>query len=177
VALRLSARTAEAQERWAEAVLYYGEILAVDPGIDAVREDLQRAQDRVRLADDLTGALNEVDRFYEDRVVQQASAVLAGAQLIPNPGPKLEGQIERLDALLRIAATPVRVSFQSDNLTDVVIYKVGQLGIFSARSINLKPGVYMAVGTREGYRDVRRSFRVVADGAMPPIILTCEEPI
>jgi len=177
VALRLSARTAEAEERWVEAVRYYSEILAVDPGIDAVRDDWQHAQDRVRLASDLDSSLNDVDRFYEDQVAQQASSVLESAQLISNPGPKLAGQIERLDALLRIAATPVRVSFQSDNLTDVVIYKVGQLGIFSARTINLKPGVYMAVGTREGYRDVRRSFRVVADGAMPPIILTCEEPI
>jgi len=177
VALRLSARTAEAEERWAEAVRYYGEILAVDPGIDAVRRDLQHAQDRVQLAGDLDSSLNDADRFYEDHVAQQASAVLKSAQLIPNPGPKLAGQIERLDTLIRIAATPVRVSFQSDNLTDVVIYKVGRLGIFSARTINLKPGVYMAVGTREGYRDVRRSFRVVADAATPPILLTCEEPI
>jgi len=177
VALRLSARTAEAEERWAEAVRYYGEILAVDPGIDAVRRDLQHAQDRVQLAGDLDSSLNDADRFYEDQVAQQASAVLKSAQLIPNPGPKLAGQIERLDTLIRIAATPVRVSFQSDNLTDVVIYKVGRLGIFSARTINLKPGVYMAVGTREGYRDVRRSFRVVADAATPPILLTCEEPI
>jgi len=177
VALRLAARTAEAEERWAEAVRHYTEILAVDSKIEAVSRDLQRARERVQLANDLDSVLGDVDRFYEDRVAQQASAVLTRAHLVSNPGPELAGQIEQLDVLLRIAATPVRVSFESDNLTDVVIYKVGRLGIFSARTINLKPGVYVAVGTRDGYRDMRRSFRVVADGATPSIILTCEEPI
>ena len=177
VALRLAARSAEADERWMDAVRSYNEILAVDPGIEAVKIDLQRAQDRMRLVDDLGSALADADRFYEDKVAQQASAVLTRARSIADPGPQLAGQIEQLETLLRMAATPVRVSFESDNLTDVVIYKVGRLGIFSARTIELKPGVYVAVGTRDGYRDVRRSFRVTADGAMPPIILACEEPI
>jgi len=177
VALRLAARSAEADERWADAVRSYNEILVVDSGIEAVKIDLQHAQERVRLANDLGAALADADRFYEDKVAQQATAVLTRARTVADPGPQLAGQIEQLETLLRMAATPVRVSFESDNLTDVVIYKVGRLGIFSARTIELKPGVYVAVGTRDGYRDVRSSFRVVADGAMPPIILACEEPI
>jgi tetratricopeptide (TPR) repeat protein len=177
VALRLAARNAEADERWADAVRAYNEILAVDPGIEAVKVDLKHAQDRVLLANDLDSALDDTDRFYEDKVAQQATVVLMRARSVTGPGPQLAGQIEQLETLLRIAATPVQVDFESDNLTDVVIYKVGRLGIFSARTIELKPGVYVAVGTRDGYRDVRRSFRVVADGAMPPITLACEEPI
>jgi tetratricopeptide (TPR) repeat protein len=177
VALRLAARSAEADERWADAVRSYNEILVVDSGIEAVKIDLQHAQERVRLANDLGAALADADRFYEDKIAQQATAVLTRARTVADPGPQLAGQIEQLETLLRMAATPVRVSFESDNLTDVVIYKVGRLGIFSARTIELKPGVYVAVGTRDGYRDVRSSFRVVADGAMPPIILACEEPI
>jgi len=177
VALRLAARRAEADERWADAIRAYNKILAVDSGIEAVKTDLKQAQGRVRLTNDLGAALDDADRFYEDKVAQQASAVLTRARSIADPGPQLAGQVEQLETLLRLAATPVRVSFDSDNLTDVVIYKVGRLGIFSARTIELKPGVYVAVGTRDGYRDVRRSFRVVADGSMPPIIVACEEPI
>ena len=177
VSLRLAARRAEADEDWAYAARAYQEILAIDPGIEAVKADLKRARIRQRLDNDLVSAIDDADRFYEVKIQSGAIAVWRRALDVEDPGPKLTGQIERLDTLLRVADTPVRVSFESDNLTDVVIYKVGRLGIFSARTIELKPGVYVAVGTRDGYRDVRRSFRVVADAAMPPIFLACEEPI
>ncbi len=177
VALRLDGRAAEREERWPEAVRSYTEILAIDAGIEAVNRDLRRARQRARLSDDLDRATATSDQFYEDKVAQQADAVLARAQQVSNPGPKLVAQIAKLDQLLQSAATPVAVSFESDNLTDVVIYKVGRLGIFTARTIDLKPGTYVAVGTRDGYRDVRRNFRVVSDGSMPSIVLICEEPI
>jgi len=177
VALRLAGRAAESDERWPDAVSSYSEILAIDSTIEAVSRDLQRARQRAQLTVDLDRALAAADRFYETQVAQQAATVLARAQRVSNPGQKLTAQTTQLDELLRTAATPVAVSFESDNLTDVVIYKVGRLGVFTARTIDLKPGVYMAVGTRDGYRDVRRSFRVVADGAMPSIVVICEEPI
>jgi hypothetical protein len=79
--------------------------------------------------------------------------------------------------VLKIAASPVPVRFESDSLTDVVIYKVGRLGLFATRTVDLRPGSYVAVGTRDGYRDARRAFRVAADGTTPPIVVRCEEPI
>jgi len=79
--------------------------------------------------------------------------------------------------LLRIATIPVQVEFRSDNLTEVVIYKVGSLGAFQSRTIDLKPGRYVAVGSRAGYRDVRREFKVLPQGMEQPIRMSCEEPI
>ena len=177
VALRLAARAAETDERWPDAVRNYTGILAIDPRIEAISRDLQRARERVQLTADLNREIAAADQFYEDQVAQQAATVLVRAQRISAPGPKLAGQTEQLDKLLQNAAILVTVSFESDNMTDVVIYKVGRLGLFTARTVDLKPGMYVAVGTRDGYRDARRNFRVVADGAMPPIVLTCEEPI
>jgi hypothetical protein len=60
--------------------------------------------------------------------------------------------------LLDNALDPVEVVFKSDNLTNVTIYKVGTLGKFDERTLTLLPGSYVAVGTREGYRDVRVEF-------------------
>ena len=65
----------------------------------------------------------------------------------------------------------------SDNLTDVMIYKIGRLGTLFSRDLSLKPGSYVAVGSREGYRDVRRNFKVSSDGVPEKIVLRCEEPI
>jgi hypothetical protein len=89
----------------------------------------------------------------------------------------LRGQIERLKAQLAVAAQPVAVQFESDNQTTVVIYKVGNLGTFSSRSLELRPGPYVVVGTRDGYRDVRRNIRVDPAGNMPPVVIRCEEAI
>ena len=105
------------------------------------------------------------------------ATVLQQARGVSSPGRILVDQIARLDELLRIAAIPVPVKFQSDNLTEVVIYKVGSLGMFQSRTLDLKPGRYVAVGSRAGYRDVRRSFQVLPQGAGEPIVLSCEEPI
>jgi len=117
------------------------------------------------------------DRFNDDRIARDARTVLAAAQAVDSPGPIHSRQTARLDELLQIATIPVQVEFRSDNLTEVVIYKVGSLGTFQSRTIDLKPGRYVAVGSRAGYRDVRREFKVSPQGMGTPIVMNCEEPI
>jgi hypothetical protein len=82
-----------------------------------------------------------------------------------------------LARLLKRAATPLAVQFRSDNQTDVSIYKVGPLGTFEQRQLELRPGRYVAVGSRPGYRDVRLEFRVAPEIDMQPIVVQCEETI
>jgi hypothetical protein len=69
------------------------------------------------------------------------------------------------------------VQLVSDNATEVSIYKVGRFDTFSVREIQLRPGVYVAVGIRPGFRDVRLEFRVAPEIEMKPIIIQCEERI
>jgi hypothetical protein len=92
-------------------------------------------------------------------------------------GPRLEDQKIELSRLLKRAATPLKVQLISDNATNVAIFKVGQFGSFSARELELRPGVYVAVGNRAGYRDVRLEFRVAPEIEMKPIVIQCEEQI
>jgi hypothetical protein len=82
-----------------------------------------------------------------------------------------------LSRLLKRAATPLAVPLISDNVTDVTIYKVGRLGNFMRKEINLRPGTYVAVGSRAGFRDVRLEFRVAPEIEMVPVIVQCEEQI
>ncbi|MFQ5634018.1 MAG: hypothetical protein ACE5G3_01625, partial [Gammaproteobacteria bacterium] len=125
----------------------------------------------------LDEAIAHSDQFNDDRVAREAHRLLEQARSVTAPGPALRGQMSRLTESLRIAAIPVPVEFRSDNLTEVVIYKVGSLGAFQSRTVDLKPGRYVAVGSRDGYRDVRRSFNVSPDGTGSPISLSCEDPI
>ena len=65
----------------------------------------------------------------------------------------------------------------SDNATNVAIFKVGKFGAFSMHELELRPGNYVATGSRAGYRDVRLEFRVAPEVEMKPIVVRCEEQI
>jgi len=58
----------------------------------------------------------------------------------------------------------------------VVIYQVGRLGRFSVRTLELRPGTYTVVGSREGFRDVRKVF-TLQPGSKVEILVRCEERI
>ena len=95
----------------------------------------------------------------------------------PEVGQRLAEQRDELSRLLKRAATSLTVPIVSDNVTDVMIYRIGRLGSFMRKEVNLRPGTYVAVGSRPGYRDVRREFRVAPEIEMQPIVVQCEEPI
>jgi hypothetical protein len=69
------------------------------------------------------------------------------------------------------------VQLVSDNLTEVTLYQVGVLGRFETHELMLKPGNYVAVGTRPGYRDVRAEFEVGFDGRSTPVTIACTEEV
>jgi tetratricopeptide (TPR) repeat protein len=72
---------------------------------------------------------------------------------------------------------PVRLSLVSDNATAVAIPSIGQFGTFARRDIELKPGRYTVIGTRDGYRDVRRDITVSAGQDNQTINVSCSDPI
>jgi hypothetical protein len=82
-----------------------------------------------------------------------------------------------VEGLLARAQVPVDVQLVSDNLTEVTLYQVGVLGRFESQTLSLKPGRYVAVGTRPGYRDVRTEFDVGFDNSSTPVTVACTEEI
>jgi hypothetical protein len=71
----------------------------------------------------------------------------------------------------------MEVSIVSDTLTDVTLNRIGRLGKFDRRVLEIRPGRYVAVGTRQGYRDVRIEFTVEPGKPLAPIQVRCEEAI
>jgi eukaryotic-like serine/threonine-protein kinase len=59
----------------------------------------------------------------------------------------------------------------------VQVYRVGKLGFFERRDLELMPGRYTVVGTRRGYRDVRKEINLLPGAAPPTVTIRCEEPI
>ncbi len=183
---QLAAQQAEARgfaqaERWADAVQRYEAMLGVDPNLVAAREGREQARARLDLDTRLRAAIGNTDHFNDDAVLAAARELLADARATltatVQPAPVLAGQVAELERLVRVGAIPVPVLLESDNLTEVTIFKVGRLGAFNSRILELRPGTYTAVGARPGYRDVRRSFRVAPGGGQAAVVVRCEDAI
>jgi len=102
---------------------------------------------------------------------------VAEARELPSPGPVLRSQVAKVEALLATAEKPVRVALESDAATQVVIYRVGALGAFTRREVELPPGTYTVLGTRNGYRDVRQELKVRPGESPAALVVRCEDPI
>lgn len=171
------AETAEQNEDWQEAVSAYEAALKLDDNLGNAREGKRRAALRNEIHNKLEQAIAQPERLFDRDVYNQTAAFRDKIRALSKPGPVLSGQLAKLDRLLVLADTPVTVRFSSDNLTRVTLYKVGELGYFTSKSLSLRPGQYVAVGRRDGYRDVRVEFFVDPDKAMEPVVVSSNEKI
>ena len=166
---------AEAAEDWRAAVREYEAALKVEPAVRFAVEGALRARERADASDRLELYLRRPDRLATDEVAREAESALDRAGEIPSPGPKLVRQMEQLRAHLGTAATEVAVRLLSDERTEVSVLRVGALGRFREKALTLRPGSYVVVGTRPGYRDSRHTL-VVPPGRSPqPLTVRCEE--
>jgi hypothetical protein len=177
VSLSTTAEQLQRDEQWPEAIARYEEILKIDATVVAASTGLEQSRQRQELDTRLRSAIDSPDRLGDDSIWEAAQKLLEFARTQNPAGPRLNGQLAELDRLLKRARVPVAVRLESDSATDVVIYKVGKLGQFQTRDIELKPGLYTAVGVRAGYRDVRRDFRVAPEGGVQSVVIRCEDPI
>ena len=171
------AETAEQDEDWQGAVSAYEAALKLDDNLGNAREGKRRAALRSEIHSKLEQAIAQPERLFDRDVYNQTAAFRDRIRALSEPGPVLSGQLAKLDRLLVLADTPVTVRFSSDNLTRVTLYKVGELGYFTSKSLSLRPGHYVAVGRRDGYRDVRVEFFVDPDKAMEPVVVSSNEKI
>lgn len=167
----------EAAEEWQQAVEVYEALLVQDSSLTEIQARLIPARVRADLNENLDELIEDPLRLAEQSVYRKAQISLNDALGIQDPGDKLLGQIETLERLLKLAVSPVSVVFQSDNLTNVTLYRVAELGQFEQTSLVLKPGRYIAAGTRRGFRDVRVEFSVTGEPLDGPVVIRCEEPI
>jgi hypothetical protein len=138
---------------------------------------LERAQARAGLDAKLANLIDNPTLLFGDSVLADARLLLASASEEAEQGPRLTAQIERLGELVELASKPIAVRLESDQLASVTLYRVGTLGAFAAKDVELRPGTYTVIGSRDGYRDVRHTFTVRPGRNLGPINVVCVEPI
>jgi tetratricopeptide (TPR) repeat protein len=175
--LEQQGRRNEQQEQWQKAVAVYEQAQKIDSSVLFASEGLKRSRARAQLDQQLRTAIDDPQRLSDAAVAEATAQLLVQAQQVKPSGPALAQQITRLDTLLRQAGTSIAVTLRSDKETEVLVLKVAKLGRFKEHELTLKPGNYTAVGTRNGYRDVRQNFTIAADSTPAPVTIICTDPI
>jgi tetratricopeptide (TPR) repeat protein len=175
--LQSKAERLAAEERWGETLQVYEEALAIDAHFAFAETRRKMARQRYELDGHVKNIIARPGRLQENGPMQEAEMTLARMQSIENPGPRLQKQINDLAMLIKNASTPAEVILRSDNETSVAIYRVGKFGRFLEKKVSLLPGSYTVVGSRPGFRDVRKDFKVQAGNNQIVIDIRCEEPI
>jgi tetratricopeptide (TPR) repeat protein len=165
------------EERWTEALEIYDKALERDPSLQFAIDGRAAVAPRAELGNQLQALIDRPERLATDAVRVQAERLLARARALPTQGPVIRSQVQRLELLLPTFNQPVMLALESDNATEVAIHRVGFLGTFDRRNVELKPGRYTVTGKRAGFRDVRRDITVAPGQTGQTIVIRCLEPI
>jgi tetratricopeptide (TPR) repeat protein len=164
---------AEKDERWSQALTFYQKVLQLDKNIRFAVQGEARAQDYIRINKRISYFLEKPSALESDRQLQNALSLIDETERLAAKGPRLNERINELKTIVETAKTPVRLIIESDNQTDVAVYKVGKFGRFTERELVLRPGTYTVVGSREGYQDVRKKFKVIPGQQPQRITIIC----
>ena len=175
--LRQAIDSAENAEQWQDAVDSYDKVLIIDSNLSFAINGKDYATKRERLNSLLVAANSNPQRLAEDDVYQQTIDVYYTGRAIDEPSSVLSTQLDLLERYLENSQIPINVQFISDNLTDVTLLRIEHVGLFEQQKMSLKPGNYVAVGKRSGYREVRKEFVVGFDQTPSLVIVQCDEPI
>lgn len=167
----------ERRELWDQAIERYESALETDPTLAFAISGLARSRARADLDEKLQNLIDNPNLLLTDSVLKDAAALLEQARPWTKSGRRIADQVDRLERLVEAASTPVTVELKSDAMTEVTVYRVGSLGTFASKLVDLRPGTYTAVGSRRGYRDVRLTFTVLPGHEPPTVSVVCSEPI
>lgn len=175
--LRGRAAELERQEKWEDAVRLYDQALALDRQAAFATHGRAHAQQLTQLHTAIDRYLSEPARLQSSDPLAHAKTLIVQAEVLGEGGELLSAKRRQLAQLVARAQAPVAVLLVSDGHTEVIVHRVGRLGTFDSRRLDLPPGRYVAVGSRAGFRDVRVTFDVTPAADRPPIAIRCVEPV
>ena len=143
----------------------------------SARIGLIRTQSRDKLDSELNNIINQPQRLTNSCVYLQATQTLKDAKQIKNKEAKLNQQITNISRLLQQLTIPIPLFITSDNQTQVTLNRFGELGNFTNKELQLKPGEYTFVGSRNGYRDVRHKVTIMPNSPQHTIEISCREKV
>ena len=174
---RAQAAASEQSENWQQALNAYQQVLGIDPNVQFAVQGKQRALKYIRIETRLNYFLQQPAVLESDRQLDNALQLISEIEAMVIKGPALKNQLVKLKRIVDAAQTPIKITLESDTFTEVAVYKVGKLGRFATRELNLRPGSYTVVGTRDGYQDVRKKIIIKPEQGPTRVTIRCEVQI
>ena len=174
---RQQAVSSEQSENWQKALDAYQQVLNIDATVQFAMQGKQRAAKLIRINKRLDFFLQQPAVLESDRQLENALELMAEIEALDASGPRLQKNYKELSRIVKAAQTPVKIILESDTFTDIAVYRVGKLGRFASRELNLRPGAYTVVGTRDGYQDVRKKIIVKPEQGPMRVTIRCEVKI
>ncbi len=162
-------------EDWAQAIAAFERVLEVDANLHEAAAGLAQARSRQSLENDLAHIIADPGALADEQQYARALALLQTARNTLPQGIQLDQKIEKLAAQVERASLPVQLTLVSDANTDVRLQYHGDLGRFSTKRIETRPGRYLVRGGRDGFREVR--FEVDLAPGPQRLEIICTEPI
>jgi hypothetical protein len=167
----------EKAEQWGKALELYTSALTIDRAAGFAQRGKPRAEKFSELNREIQGYLSKPGDLQSSKHRAHARNLYDTALAIRDSGPKLKKKSGELHRLVELYSRTIPIILQSDDMTDVMIYRVGRLGHFLEHSLQLNPGHYKARGARSGYRDVIIEFSVPVSSTGMTVKIACKEMI
>lgn len=175
--MQIAATALVEQEDWALALKAYKNALDQDTTLVFAKRGYQLSLKRNNLDIALDRYINSPAVMSKDAELVKAKKLLVQAAREKNRGPKLKKQINDLSLYVSYARIPVQLNIQSDNKTDVTVYRIAVLGKINQKRMELIPGSYTIVGTRKGYRDVHENLTLLGGRGVISVDVSCSDKI
>lgn len=167
----------EKKLKWEASAEQYNKALLIDSSLISARVGLIRTKSKADLENKLNYIINNPMRLSNNNVYQEAKNTYNIAIKIQNPDKNLASQIAVVEQLLEKSSLPIDIEILSDDLTSVTIYRVGDIGHFTNKHLSLKPGEYTLIGSRSGYRDIRKVVTLIPGSQNNKIHVKCIEKV
>jgi len=164
--LRKKALKAESSENWDQALKFHLAVLEIDQNVQFAARGKDRSFKQIQIEKRIKFFLDDPKVIESDSQLGNAVLLVLDVEEIEPKGPRLKARLKELTQLVETAQTPVKIAIESDNITEIAVYKIGKLGRFNVRELSLRAGTYTVVGSRDGYKDVRQKI-VIRPGQGP----------
>jgi tetratricopeptide (TPR) repeat protein len=175
--LRKNAVKAEDSEDWDQSLKFHMAVLEIDANVQFATQGKERALTRIQIQKRINFFLQDPRVLESDQQLENAVSLVHEVEGIEPKGPAMTAHLRGLTQLVKAAQTPVRLIIESDNLTEVAVYRVGKLGRFKVRELDLRPGTYTVVGVRDGYKDINQKIVIKPEQSPLRITVKCKVQI
>lgn len=157
------------------ALATYEQALEIDSTLEFAIEGRDRVREILTLTQQINAVLSDPGVLSGDEEFENAQQVLRNAQQYRNHSPEFDNALQELSGVVELASQYIPVVLVSDNETEVTLSTKGSLGAFERHEVQLRPGRYQLIGSRDGRLDVRKTIFV--EQGMDPVSIICEHEI